>query len=110
MRGLEIEGKFIKFTAIGVYLEEAALPCLAAKWKGKTAEELADSVEFFRDIVTGTQLIVVYRYYYNITFQDNYHNIQFLLQKWELILYQFSNSPRTFTSLEEEPLRGLVLM
>ncbi|MDK0841519.1 hypothetical protein P5E51_15570, partial [Clostridium perfringens] len=52
-RGLEIEGKFIKFTAIGVYLEEAALPCLATKWKGKTAEELTDSVEFFRDIVTG---------------------------------------------------------
>ncbi|KAK4776778.1 hypothetical protein SAY86_005466 [Trapa natans] len=53
VRGLEIEGKFIKFTAIGVYLEEAALPCLAGKWKDKAAEELKDSTEFFRDIVTG---------------------------------------------------------
>lgn len=52
-RGLEIQGKFIKFTAIGVYLEDAALPSLAAKWSGKSAEELADSVEFFRDVVTG---------------------------------------------------------
>ncbi|XP_030444554.1 chalcone--flavanone isomerase-like [Syzygium oleosum] len=53
VRGLEIQGKFIKFTAIGVYLEDAALPSLAAKWSGKSAEELADCVEFFRDIVTG---------------------------------------------------------
>lgn len=54
VRGLEIQGKFIKFTAIGVYLEDGALPSLAAKWSGKSAEELADRVEFFRDIVTGT--------------------------------------------------------
>ncbi|KAM7499220.1 hypothetical protein LguiA_023634 [Lonicera macranthoides] len=53
VRGLEIQGKFIKFTAIGVYLEEKAVASLADKWKGKTAEELADSVEFFADIVTG---------------------------------------------------------
>ncbi|GMH13340.1 hypothetical protein Nepgr_015181 [Nepenthes gracilis] len=52
-RGLEISGKFIKFTAIGVYLEEDAIPSLAVRWKGKSAEELSDSVEFFRDIVTG---------------------------------------------------------
>ncbi|KAL4339424.1 hypothetical protein GQ457_08G011030 [Hibiscus cannabinus] len=53
VRGLDIGGKFIKFTAIGVYLEDKAVNCLAAKWKGKKAEELAESVEFFRDIVTG---------------------------------------------------------
>lgn len=53
VRGLEIEGRFIKFTSIGVYLEDTAIPVLAGKWKGKTAVELADSVEFFRDIVTG---------------------------------------------------------
>lgn len=53
VRGLEIQGKFIKFTAIGVYLEEKAVASLADKWKGKTAEELADSVDFFADIVTG---------------------------------------------------------
>ena len=52
-RGLEIEGKFVKFTAIGVYLEDNAVPLLAGKWKGKTAEELTESVEFFRDVVTG---------------------------------------------------------
>lgn len=52
-RGLEIEGKFINFTAIGVYLEETAIPSLAVKWKGKAAEDLTESVEFFRDIVTG---------------------------------------------------------
>ncbi|CAL5404675.1 unnamed protein product [Camellia sinensis] len=51
-RGLEIQGKFIKFTAIGVYLEDSAIPSLAVKWKGKTAEELTDSVDFFRDIVS----------------------------------------------------------
>lgn len=53
VRGLEIDGRFIKFTAIGVYLEETAIPVLAAKWKGKTAAHLADSHEFFRDIVAG---------------------------------------------------------
>ena len=53
MRGLEIQGKFVKFTAIGVYLESSAVPTLAVKWKGKTVEELADSVDFFRDVVTG---------------------------------------------------------
>ncbi|XP_060214974.1 chalcone--flavanone isomerase [Lycium barbarum] len=52
-RGLEIGGKFVKFTAIGVYLEESAVPFLATKWKGKSSEELTNSVEFFRDIVTG---------------------------------------------------------
>ncbi|KAM1019898.1 hypothetical protein ACFX13_041958 [Malus domestica] len=53
MRGLEIQGNFVKVTAIGVYLEDNAVPLLAVKWKGKTAEELSESVEFFRDIVTG---------------------------------------------------------
>ncbi|CAL2242634.1 unnamed protein product [Prunus armeniaca] len=53
VRGLEIQGKVIKFTAIGVYLEDKAVPLLAVKWKGKTAQELTESVEFFREIVTG---------------------------------------------------------
>lgn len=47
----------MKFTAIGVYLESNAVECLAAKWKGKTAEELTESVQFFREIVTGNQII-----------------------------------------------------
>ncbi|KAF7154782.1 hypothetical protein RHSIM_Rhsim01G0013100 [Rhododendron simsii] len=52
-RVLEIGGKSIKFTAIGVYLEVSAVASLAVKWKGKCAEELTESVEFFRDIVSG---------------------------------------------------------
>ncbi|WMV28091.1 hypothetical protein MTR67_021476 [Solanum verrucosum] len=52
-RGLEVEGKFVKFSVIGVYLEENFIPFLAAKWKGKSSEELTYSLEFFRDIVTG---------------------------------------------------------
>lgn len=53
VRELDVEGKSVKTGAIGVYLEDKAVPMLAAKWKGKTAEELTDSVELFRDIVTG---------------------------------------------------------
>ncbi|KMT17590.1 hypothetical protein BVRB_2g036880 [Beta vulgaris subsp. vulgaris] len=50
----DLEGKYVKYTAIGVYLEEdKATSSLAAKWKGKSAIELADSVDFFRDIITG---------------------------------------------------------
>ncbi|WCJ40951.1 Chalcone--flavanone isomerase [Euphorbia peplus] len=53
LRGMEIEGKFVKFTAIRVYLEEEAGPLLTVKWKGKNADELTDFVEFFRKIVIG---------------------------------------------------------
>nr|Q6QHK0.1 RecName: Full=Chalcone--flavanone isomerase; Short=Chalcone isomerase [Allium cepa]AAS48418.1 chalcone isomerase [Allium cepa]AAU11845.1 chalcone isomerase [Allium cepa] len=53
VRGLEIGGKFIAFTAIGIYLETDSIPFLADKWKGKTGEELAGSLDFFRDICTG---------------------------------------------------------
>ncbi|KAK7343265.1 hypothetical protein VNO77_11880 [Canavalia gladiata] len=52
-RGLTIEGNFIKFTGIGVYLEDKALPSLATKWKGKTSEELVEALDFFRDIISG---------------------------------------------------------
>lgn len=52
---MEIEGKFVKFTAIGVYLEAIAVAALAAKWKGKTAAELANSVEFIAEIITGNK-------------------------------------------------------
>ena len=50
---MEIGGNFIKFTAIGVYLEDAAVPALAGKWAGKTADELASDPTFFRDVYTG---------------------------------------------------------
>ncbi|XP_062092741.1 chalcone--flavanone isomerase [Humulus lupulus] len=53
VRALEIQGNLVKFTSIGVYLEDSAVTWLAGKWKGKTPEELTESVEFFREIVTG---------------------------------------------------------
>ncbi|KAI9127534.1 hypothetical protein K1719_000527 [Acacia pycnantha] len=53
VRGLTIEGQFIKFTGIGVYLEDKAFPSLVSKWKGKTEDELLNSVDFFRDIIKG---------------------------------------------------------
>nr|DAD27920.1 TPA_asm: hypothetical protein HUJ06_029388 [Nelumbo nucifera] len=56
VRGLELDGQFIKFTAIGVYLEDIAIPSLAVKWRGKTAAELTDAIDFFRDVVTGKSL------------------------------------------------------
>jgi hypothetical protein len=40
-------------TAIGVYLEDAAVPALARKWASKTAGELASDATFFRDVVMG---------------------------------------------------------
>nr|ARB43742.1 chalcone isomerase [Glycyrrhiza uralensis] len=52
-RGLVIEGNFIKFTGIGVYLEDKAVASLAPKWKGKSFEELRDTLDFFRDIISG---------------------------------------------------------
>ncbi|KAL0304652.1 UNVERIFIED_CONTAM: Chalcone--flavonone isomerase [Sesamum angustifolium] len=71
VRGLEIEGKFVKFTAIGVYLEGSAVSSLAAKWKGKSAEELADSVEFFGDIVAGTMILPLTGQQYSEKVVDN---------------------------------------
>ncbi|KAL9326675.1 hypothetical protein ACSQ67_007320 [Phaseolus vulgaris] len=53
VRGLNIEGEFVKFTGIGVYLEEKAVAWLCAKWKGKNAAELLESLEFYRDIIKG---------------------------------------------------------
>ncbi|KAK7310280.1 hypothetical protein RJT34_07692 [Clitoria ternatea] len=53
LRGFEIDGKFMKFTAIGIYLDDTAVPFLAGKWKDKSGAKLKKSVEFFRDIVTG---------------------------------------------------------
>ena len=56
VRGLQIQDKFVKFTAIGIYLQPDAVPLLSVKWNAKSAPELTDSVEFFRDIVTGNYL------------------------------------------------------
>nr|BBA68552.1 chalcone isomerase [Nemophila menziesii] len=54
VRGLEINGNFVKFTAIAVYLEGNAVSELAIKWKGKSGSQLTDSDDFFSDIVTGS--------------------------------------------------------
>ncbi|XP_061372260.1 chalcone--flavanone isomerase 2 [Gastrolobium bilobum] len=53
VRGMQIKDNFVKFTAIGIYLQDNSVPSLAVKWKGKPPQELTESVEFFRDIVTG---------------------------------------------------------
>ncbi|KAJ1436406.1 Chalcone isomerase [Sesbania bispinosa] len=53
VRGLQIKDKFVKFTAIGVYLQDDAVPILAAKWKGKPPHQLEESQQFFMDIITG---------------------------------------------------------
>ncbi|KAM7270507.1 hypothetical protein ACFE04_029721 [Oxalis oulophora] len=53
VRGMEINGTFVKFTAIGVYMEDKAVKSLSVKWKGKSAREMNESVEFSRDIVNG---------------------------------------------------------
>nr|ADE77594.1 unknown [Picea sitchensis] len=52
VRGLMIEGKFVTFTAIGVYIEKSIVPHLALKWKDSTAEDLGNRVDFYMDIVT----------------------------------------------------------
>ncbi|RDY14725.1 Chalcone--flavonone isomerase 2, partial [Mucuna pruriens] len=53
VRGVQIQDNFVKFTAIGIYLQDNAVPSLAVKWNACSAPELTESVEFFRDIVTG---------------------------------------------------------
>ncbi|XP_020209203.1 chalcone--flavonone isomerase [Cajanus cajan] len=53
VRGLMIEGSFIKFTGLGVYLEDKAVASLATKWKSKDSEGLVETLDFFRDIISG---------------------------------------------------------
>ncbi|KAG7614408.1 Chalcone isomerase [Arabidopsis suecica] len=53
IRWFDIKGKFVIVTVIGVYLEAMALPSISAKWKGKNAKELTESVPFFSQLVTG---------------------------------------------------------
>nr|UXO98046.1 Chalcone Isomerase [Pueraria montana var. lobata] len=53
VRGLQIQDNFVKFTAIGIYLQHDAVPILSVKWNAKSAPELTESHQFFRDIVTG---------------------------------------------------------
>ncbi|OIW12778.1 hypothetical protein TanjilG_24711 [Lupinus angustifolius] len=53
VRGLQEQGKFIKFTDIGIYLQDNAVSSLADKWHGKSTKKLNKSNEFFKDIIKG---------------------------------------------------------
>ncbi|PWA68104.1 Chalcone--flavonone isomerase [Artemisia annua] len=53
VRCVEKQGIMVNTNSVGLYVEERAIQSLAAKWKGKTAEELLDSDEFYNDIATG---------------------------------------------------------
>ncbi|KAH7285585.1 hypothetical protein KP509_33G035400 [Ceratopteris richardii] len=50
-RGLEIQGKLIKFTAIGIYVEAAIIPHLSQKLAGKSLEELCENDLIFNEVV-----------------------------------------------------------
>jgi chalcone isomerase len=56
VRGLDIDGEFVKFTVLGVYLEEKAVESLTFKWKNKTSTELFESLNFYRDIIKGNNI------------------------------------------------------
>lgn len=73
VRGLEIKGQFVTFTAIGVYLEDKAVTWLAGKWKGKTAGELTESVQFFNDIVTG-KMTLLYEFLHFLLPNNSYRH------------------------------------
>lgn len=56
-----MNGTFIKYTVHGFYLEESAVELLAAgKWKGKTADQLTASNDFYIDIVKGVVSLINY--------------------------------------------------
>nr|QDF63020.1 chalcone isomerase [Microlepia speluncae] len=50
-RGLEINGNYIKFTAIGIYVEEGIIPHLSPKLSGKSVEELCDKELLFEEVL-----------------------------------------------------------
>ncbi|KAF3573242.1 hypothetical protein F2Q69_00061881 [Brassica cretica] len=58
VQGLDIQGEFVISTVIGVYLDPNAVGSLTSfGWGSKTTEELTESVDFFRHIVTGKFVI-----------------------------------------------------
>ncbi|WRX12805.1 Chalcone isomerase - like 5, partial [Theobroma cacao] len=111
-RGLYIDANFKKFTAIGVYLGPNAVPLLAAKWRGKSAQELMDSVEFFRDIVAGIytfHIPIPFEKFTQVTFISPLTSVQHVdkvggelfglldLHRWELGLNKIYISETLFT-------------
>nr|QDF63021.1 chalcone isomerase [Stenochlaena palustris] len=51
-RGLEINGRFIKFTAIGIYIEDGIIPYLSPKLSGKSVEELCHKELLFEEVLS----------------------------------------------------------
>nr|QDF63001.1 chalcone isomerase [Lindsaea orbiculata] len=50
-RGLEINGNYIKFTAIGIYIEDGIIPHLSSKLSGKTVLELCEKDLLFEEVI-----------------------------------------------------------
>nr|QDF58100.1 chalcone isomerase 1 [Lomagramma matthewii] len=61
-RGLEKNGKFIKFTTIGIYVDDAIIPDLSRKLGGKTVDELCDKELLFEEVVAAPfeKLLLIY--------------------------------------------------
>nr|QDF63010.1 chalcone isomerase [Haplopteris amboinensis] len=51
-RGLEINGNFVKFTAIGIYVEEGIVSHLSSKLGGKSVEELCENELLFEEVLS----------------------------------------------------------
>lgn len=51
-RGLEVNGKVIKFTAIGIYVEDAIVPYLSPKLSGRSVEELCDKELLYEEVLS----------------------------------------------------------
>lgn len=67
VRGMEIQGNFVKFTAIAVYVEASAIAALATNWSGKTADELAESADFIGEIIAGNASSQFWHFFQLIT-------------------------------------------
>jgi len=47
-------------------LEEKAVASLTPKWKGKTASQLFESLDFYRDIIKGSKNMFFYLYLHKL--------------------------------------------
>jgi chalcone isomerase len=50
---LEINGNYIKFTAIGIYIDAGVVPHLAPKITGKSVDELCEEEYIFEELLSG---------------------------------------------------------
>ena len=51
---MEINGNYIKFTAIGIYIDAGIVPHLAPKITGKSVDELCEKEYIFEELLTGS--------------------------------------------------------